>query len=63
MTEKGAHSFRCDLQVHTPRDIRIYDFRNTRVAHREKEITDAKAALQHLVGWIKGLKALTEAGA
>ena len=41
---------------------RIYDFRNTRVAHQEKEITDPKDAQQHLVGWINGLKALTEAG-
>jgi type III restriction enzyme len=41
---------------------RIYDFRNTRVAHQEKEVTDAKEAQQHLVGWIKGLKTLTEAG-
>ena len=41
---------------------RIYDFRNTRVAHQEKEITDPKEAQQHLVGWIKGLKTLTEAG-
>jgi type III restriction enzyme len=40
----------------------IYDFRNTCVAHQEKEITDPKEAQQHLVGWIKGLKALTEAG-
>jgi type III restriction enzyme len=40
---------------------RIYDFRNTRVAHQEKEVTDPKEAKQHLVGWIKGLKALTEA--
>jgi type III restriction enzyme len=42
---------------------RIYDFRNTRVAHQEKETNDPKEAQQHLVGWIKGLKALTEAGA
>lgn len=42
--------------------VRIYDFRNTRIAHQEKEITDPKEAHQHLVGWIKGLKALTEAG-
>ena len=41
---------------------RIYDFRNTRVAHQEKEATDPKEAQQHLVEWIKGLKALTEAG-
>ncbi len=41
--------------------VRIYDFRNTRVAHQEKEVTDPKEAQQHLVGWIKGLKALTEA--
>lgn len=40
---------------------RIYDFRNTRVAHQEKEVTDPKEAQQHLVGWIKGLKALSEA--
>jgi type III restriction enzyme len=40
---------------------RIYDFRNTRVAHQEKEITDPKEAQQNLVGWINGLKALTEA--
>jgi type III restriction enzyme len=40
---------------------RIYDFRNTRVAHQEKEISDPKETQQHLVGWIKGLKALTEA--
>jgi hypothetical protein len=32
---------------------RIYDFRNTRVAHQEKEITDPKEAQQHLIGWIK----------
>jgi len=42
--------------------IRIYDFRNTRVAHQEKEITDPKEAQHNLVGWINGLKALTEAG-
>ena len=41
--------------------IRIYDFRNTRVAHQEKDITDPKEAQQNLVGWITGLKALTEA--
>lgn len=41
--------------------IGIYDFRNTRVAHQERECTDHKEAQQHLVGWIKGLKALTEA--
>jgi type III restriction enzyme len=39
----------------------IYDFRNTRVAHQEKEITDAKEAERNLIGWIKGLEALTEA--
>jgi type III restriction enzyme len=41
--------------------IRIYDFRNTRVAHQEKDITDPKEAQQNLVGWITGSKALTEA--
>ncbi len=42
--------------------MRIYEFRNTRVAHQEKDITDPKEAQQHLVGWVKGLKMLTEAG-
>jgi type III restriction enzyme len=41
--------------------IRIYDFRNTRIAHQEKEITDPKEAERHLIGWINGLKALAEA--
>jgi type III restriction enzyme len=36
--------------------VRIYDFRNTSVAHQEKEVTDPKEAQQHLVGWIRGLK-------
>jgi hypothetical protein len=40
----------------------IYDFRNTRVAHQEKEITNPKEAEQNLIGWIKGLRALTETG-
>jgi hypothetical protein len=40
---------------------RIYDFRNTRVALQEKEVTDAKEAKKNVVGWITGLKALTEA--
>jgi hypothetical protein len=40
---------------------RIYEFRNTRVAHQEKEVIDPKEAQQHLTGWINGLKALTEA--
>jgi hypothetical protein len=43
--------------------IGIYDFRNTRVAHQERECTDHKEEQQHLVGWIKGLRALTEAAA
>ena len=29
---------------------RIYDFRNTRVAHQEKEIIDPKGGQQNLVG-------------
>lgn len=41
---------------------RIYEFRNTRVAHQEKEVTDPTEAQQHLVLWIKGLKALTLTG-
>lgn len=41
---------------------RIYDFRNTRVAHQEKEVTDPKEAQRHLVEWISGLKALTQEG-
>jgi hypothetical protein len=38
---------------------RFFPVSNTCVAHQEKEITDPKEAQQHLVGWIKGLKALT----
>jgi hypothetical protein len=41
--------------------IRIYNFRNARVARQEKDITDPKEAQQNLVGWIMGLKALAEA--
>jgi type III restriction enzyme len=41
----------------------IYDFRNTRIAHQEKDITDHKEAERHLLGWIKGLMLLTEAPA
>jgi hypothetical protein len=37
------------------------DFRNTRVTHQEKEIADPKETEQHLLGWVKRLKALTEA--
>lgn len=40
----------------------IYDFRNTRVAHQEKEVTNPEDARQHLVGWINGLKTLVEGG-
>jgi hypothetical protein len=40
---------------------RICEFRNTCVAHQEKEITDSKEAQQHLVRWIEGLKSLTAA--
>jgi hypothetical protein len=39
----------------------IYEFRNTRVAHQERDITDPKEAQQNLIGWITGLKALTDA--
>ncbi len=34
----------------------IYDFRNTRVAHQEQELTDAKLAEKELVKWINGLR-------
>ena len=39
----------------------IYDFRNTRVAHQEKDIMDPKEAERHLIGWIQGLKILMDA--
>jgi type III restriction enzyme len=40
--------------------IAIYDFRNTRIAHQEKEITDPKEARRNLIVWIEGLKAISE---
>jgi type III restriction enzyme len=40
----------------------IYNFRNTRVAHQEKEVTNAEEARTNLVCWINGLKALVDAG-
>jgi type III restriction enzyme len=40
---------------------KIYDFRNTRIAHVEKEISDPKEAERNLIGWIGGLKSLIEA--
>ena len=40
---------------------KIYDFRNTRVAHQEKEINDPKEAERNLIGWISGLRSLIEA--
>ena len=42
---------------------RIYEFRNTHVAHQEKEITNPKEARRHLIEWIEGLKALSESPA
>ena len=41
---------------------KAYGAANTRAAHQEKEVADPKEAQQNLVGWIEGLKALTEAG-
>jgi len=40
---------------------KIYDFRNTRVAHQEKDIADSKEAERNLIGWIGGLKKLIDA--
>ena len=40
---------------------RINDFRNTFVAHQEKELTDPKKAEYELKHWIAGLRAMTEA--
>ncbi|MFO0508626.1 MAG: DEAD/DEAH box helicase [bacterium] len=40
---------------------RINDFRNTYVAHQEKELLDSKVAETHLVDWIRGLSALSGA--
>ncbi len=61
------HAVKTKFKVAGGRDLlstvtRIYEFRNTRVAHQEKEISDPEEAEQNLIGWIKGLKGLTEAG-
>ncbi|MBM4301884.1 MAG: hypothetical protein FJ121_10240 [Deltaproteobacteria bacterium] len=37
----------------------INDFRNTYVAHQEKELTDAGLAEKELRSWINGLKTLS----
>jgi len=39
----------------------INDFRNTFVAHQEKELTDARLAEMQLKAWIEGLKVLSSA--
>lgn len=38
----------------------INDFRNTYVAHQEKELTDTKLAKKHLSKWIVGLKSIVD---
>lgn len=43
--------------------VAIYDFRNTRVAHQEKDVSNHREAEYHLIAWVQGLKALTEAPA
>jgi type III restriction enzyme len=40
---------------------RVNDFRNTRVAHQEQELSDAKLAERELVVWIEALRQLTDA--
>lgn len=39
----------------------VNDFRNTYVAHQEKELTDAKLAKRQLSAWVEALKAFTTA--
>jgi len=38
----------------------VNDFRNTRVAHQEKEFTQAKEAKKHLGEWINALVTLVQ---
>lgn len=33
----------------------IYDFRNTYIAHQDKELTDIKTAKEGLAHWVQGL--------
>jgi type III restriction enzyme len=40
---------------------RMNDFRNTYVAHQEKELTDQTMAEHHLKQWIAGLRSISEA--
>ena len=35
---------------------RVNDFRNSRIAHQEQELTDAKTAKRELVVWIEALR-------
>lgn len=39
----------------------VNEFRNTRVAHQESELTDSKLAQRELVRWIEALRAVSEA--
>ena len=39
---------------------RVNDFRNTRVAHQEEEITDPAAAKQELLDWVDTLRTLSQ---
>ena len=38
----------------------INDFRNTYIAHQEKELTDVETVKKELKKWIEGLKTLAE---
>jgi type III restriction enzyme len=40
---------------------RVNEFRNTRVVHKEKELTDPKLTKRELVSWIEALRLFTEA--
>ncbi len=59
-------AIKAKFQVKGGRDLlgtvtEINDFRNTYVAHQEKELTDAKLAEKHLHKWIQGLRTITTA--
>ena len=40
----------------------MYEFRNTRIAHQEQPLTDAKEAKAALIRWLEGLRQIWEAG-
>lgn len=51
---KGGRDFLATVEA-------VNDFRNTRVAHQEQELSDAKLAEKELLRWIEALRFITEA--